>query len=421
MKSLFSLFLVLSILIITVSSCEKNTEDASKPMFLFKIRFGKGGSGLVYLSDKNGDIISEKAWKSGSTVTFYLPENYSSSYPNFTVTMFENTDNGLIKIRSYYDIIPGTDWEYFPNSLRIQYGNANVAFYNTPQHDNYILVTEESFIQFNTSLPNGITYPYFDNLYNMILVLGVNNGPNKYLKIDDALNHVYVDLSNMESSVEANVDIGNSSGKLSYKLYGVSYDNPCSTDKFLIGKDDEINPGISQLKIKYPPNMFELFKMYIRDEDGLNSWNQYTYGDIPKKLTRINADIHILNTSPVDCGLSTDGVFDYWGSVWKYEDADNNLFYWYVKGPKGQTKYKLPKIPELIKEKYPNLRRELFAIKSSFVCDYDGFTSFQELNHKYYALGACYFEDPPNFRMKYVYSVTKENVKIDIEDDYSRE
>ncbi len=410
--------LIITLFTISFSSCNKTNED-DKPPYLFKVRFGEGGSGVVFLSDKNGDIISEKAWKSNTIITFYLPENYSPPYTNFTVTAFKTDEIGLYKIKSYHDIIPGTYWKYFRNPRLFRYGYSMVIPQNIPYNDSYILASEDHFLQSHSPLFERIGYPYFENSFDMILVLGVNDGQNKYMKIDNALNQSYIDLSNMESSVEAIVNTETCSGELSYNLYGVSYDNPCSTDRYLIWKDENINPIMNQLKIKYPPDMFELFKTHIREEDGLYSWNQYTYGGIPSKVIKINADIDLLKTSPTDCELSTGGTYDYWSSTWRHEDENDNLFYWYVQGPKGQTKYTLPKIPELIKQNYPNLSRELFAIKSSYVCDYEGISSFQELNHKYYALGDCYYEDPPSFWIKYVYIDSKEKKEDAYYNDYS--
>ena len=418
-NAFFPFALMIAVFTISFSSCNKTNEDESKPAYLFKIRFSNGGSGVIFLSDKNGDIISEKVWKSSSIVTFYFPENYSLPYPNFTVTAFKTIESGKSEIRSYNDIIPGTYWKYFPNSRQVRYGYSQVVFDNTPLHDNFILASEDQFIQSNLPLSGGITYPYFDNFYNLILILGINDGQNKYIKIDNALNQDRIDLSNMESSVEAIVDTKTCSGELSYNLSGVSFDEPCSTDRYLIWKEESIIPIMNQLKIKYPPNMFELFKTQIREEEGLYSWSQYTYGDIPNKINKINATIDLLKTSPIDCELSTGGTYDFWGSTWMHEDEEDNTFYWYVQGPKGQSKYTLSKIPELIKQNYPNLSRELFTIKSSYVCDYDGFSSFQELNHKYYTLGDCYYEDPPSYWTKYVFIDSKEKREVVYDNDYS--
>ena len=210
------------------------------------------------------------------------------------------------------------------------------------------------------------------------------------------------------------------SNELSYQLTGISYENPCYTDRFLLLDEEGISSSTNQLNIKYPPNMFEVFKTRIREYNSYNSWHQYTYGDIPSKFERINADIQLVKTYPTDCEFSTQGTFDYWGATWIFEDENDHLYYWYIDGPKGQTKYSLPKMSELLKQDYPELKRVLFTHHSSLVCDYEGFASFHELNHKYYELDDCYFIDPPNFRMKYVYSVTKENVKIDIDEYYSR-
>lgn len=184
--------------------------------------------------------------------------------------------------------------------------------------------------------------------------------------------------------------------------------------------EEGISPSTDKLKIKYPPNMFEVFKTRIKEEDLFNSWNQYTYGDIPQKLERINADIQLVKTMPTDCELSTQGTYDFWGSVWTFEDENDHLFYWYIEGPKEQIKYSLPKIPESVKLEYPSLSRELFAHYSSLVCDYEGFTSFHELNHKYYEQDDCYFIDPPDFRSKYVYSVRKDKKEMEFDEDYSK-
>lgn len=422
-NSIIIISLISSILIISFSSCKKDNDEKddnipSSPSYLFKISFEDNylcqdcGPGIIFLSDNVGNVIAEQSWTTDTIIEFLMPQSKSISYQYFTVTILKKSFGDKMRFISYQKIEAGTSWVLKGNGSNPTepIGEVGISFSNIPIHDTYYLSSRRISRIGSSELTNNITTRYYNDPLDLLLILKINNGIDKYKDVDDVLNNTDIDLEQMQLCDEKTINIEAYQGSIGYYLSGYNNTASCNYGKYIIGQEDNYPPSTS-LILEYPSSLFNSYTFHIYERLENISYGQSTYGNIPNSAKKINAEFIQNSSSPSNFQIDPSGVFDRIGSNWLFEDESND-FIWLINGPADKTQYALPQLPSLINIKYPFLNSNSFIHQYTTLSDYEALSSYQEYNKKYFEDGECFSLEPKIYR-----SVTKysDRAIIDLE------
>lgn len=366
----------------------------------------------MFLSDEEDNIIAESLWEINSVIEFDLPEDYLLRSSNFSVTLVYERSEDNIYISTYLDISPGTVWYYSPSiSDNNSYlGYKDLLFENIPNHERYCFAVDDYSYNGSQTLAENFSYRYYNENHDALLLLKLDNELDKYIKINDVFNQTNVDLSDMQQCDEKVLASNSNTEPISYSLIGHNEISNCDYSHYDLGST-EVDAG-EPVNIEYPANTYDFFRTTIRQIKDNEYWTQMTFGDVPDEIGRIDADFELLKDSPSDFQINAEGTFDVFSSGWEYREK-NSRYYYYIHGPKDDTQLFLPKLSNLVKSKYLNLTRDDFSLWYSMIIDYNGISSYSELNSRFAETGYCFYNNPLDHRSKTLWNSSKNDFSED--------
>jgi hypothetical protein len=128
---------------------------------------------------------------------------------------------------------------------------------------------------------------------------------------------------------------------------------------------------------------------------GEKDWYQRTFGDIPESVEKINADISVVKSDPLDFEVSTSGVFDQ--CFVQFDDSLSNSYWTFYVNPNISSGSILI-MPSSVYAEYPELSGAYFKMRSVGVSDYLCVDSYQEWLELYFSTDGYYGDFCPEYR-----------------------
>lgn len=360
------------------------------------------GEGILFISDKDGNVLAERTWFGNESFTIDLPEDviYSDNISVTTITRRYRSGE-LIDLKTYLDVPIGSNWTWKGYPIYIWYYAENVVnfnFVNIPNNSGYIVSSSEDHRYQFESLPSTHNNRFIKSPMDFYLKLNTQPTPKYKWIYDVTAGNRTVDLSALSDLQLKTIDIP-TSGVADVRLDAFLMPEDRYSEMYTL--DRNWNENVSSVNVYYPPSTFTDFRTSI----GVSAssywyiyWQQVTYGAIPNTFEKITADFSF-NSASVDNFkiTTTSSDFDMIKSRWYIHLQDPYLgLYWEVFSPPSTNHYKLPYLSNSVLLSYPpSVNRESFQLWNAELIDHSELNTYKEvINAQFHA--SDYFYDVVN-------------------------
>ncbi len=391
MKYLFFNILILSFFLLFLSCSENSTgSDIDLSKFVFKSLendMQSGEEGIVFISDTDGNILAEAEWSGDATIELKkadgtdLPERLNFTRINIdifgTVYIYSNLN---LKTKKW--TTKGTS---YPGSGNYA-GEVQLNFNNIPNHQGYSVVS--SFRSRGST--SGTLYSKAYNIYlnpdNFFISLSIPDWGKRYHWLTDvqAGNTYDVDLGNMADMKMGFVNLPDQNRSHSLYLSGYLTTNDRTGVSYVLDRYNHYDDTfVSQMPYYYVETPFEEYcsRMYMDDEEENSYWYNVTYGSPATNFNKINADFDFGVITNSTAKINTTGEFDQLATYW-FSYTDDKYFYWNVYSGSGDSEHYLPKLPQMVYDKFPGLLTNSFQLGGGQISDYIGASSYDSFIEK---------------------------------------
>jgi hypothetical protein len=301
-----------------------------------------GTRGFLFISDKDGNLVSSIEFKNGDRVKLAAPY----SFDNFTLSEAYVSGNNVIEIYSFQEV-PRGQWTLIGNNsfpaligtIGLDFKNISSPYYYISSSGDSEFLYEKNFLDLNISkTPTKIFVREFNNAVNNYKIINdINTNGRQLISLDDV---------NTPLSIEKITVTGGNNKRGNVILYGF----PFGTDFKEYYKLGAFFSKSGVIQLEYPGTSFDLYgsSSFFKDDDiTLNSFQLGKKSD----LATIKAEVNFKSTSPLTATISTYGDFDMYAATWAYVNEKQNISeYWLIAGPPGRSQnVRLPDLPTEIK------------------------------------------------------------------------
>jgi hypothetical protein len=411
MKNLQLLIIPLLVFI----SCEE-TEETDVDLgdyHLFTASFEEGEfaddvTSFIFISDGDGNVLADSGFIGAASFELFADTSLSPPPDKIgvtTVTIVGNT-YGIV---TNLGIDKGSEWTWYnPYYEPESQGSSYYTFSNVSENNVSRVVLSSSGFSYRTTVDNtSSTYSldHYHTTEDVSIMAYKEDGTAIYTILEDVeIDQTYnIDLSTFLPATYK--IITNSTGEEcdDITLYGydaddsvIRYNRHRFTDRgYYEGQGWNENRDFF---VNYPPE-FSKFGTYITVGQyyvvGEKYWLQRRFGDIPESVEKINADISVIKSDPLDFEVSTNGVFDQW-SVSFNDSISNGNWAFYVNP--NISSGSIPIIPSSVYAEYPELSGASFKMRSVGAIDYLCVDSYQEWLELYFSTDGYYGDFCPEYR-----------------------
>jgi len=407
MRHYTSFILLLTFSLSLFSCSESSTEpevDLSKFVFTSADNWLRDGEeGIVFVSDTNGNILAEAEWTGNATIE--LKKADGSDLPerlNFTTIRL----NDYAEFITSYLNINSKRWTYrgynfFDNVYQVQ-----LNFNNIPNHDRYSLgsanITRTGNYLFSRS------YDIFFNPDDFLITLSTLDSGRKYtwlpnVETDSTYN---VDLSNMMTMKSGKVNLSEPSSNLSLHMSGyLEANNRTSSSYYLDSYSNFGDSVISQIPYYYVQSPFQEYRTTITlyDDDNRGDRYQSNYGAPISNFEKIDADFNFVNVTDSTLKINATGEFDLFSSGWYHRSSERSIII-YISSGSDQSEHYLSKFPQMVYDRFPEIKMGSFDMQFGLLKDYIGADSYDSFIEQTFGSGRRTAEVFDNYfgRGKYI-------------------
>ena len=358
--------------------------------YLFKATFtndwlsSESGPAIIFLSDLDGNVLSENTWYGNDSFEMFLDEGLTKSVLN-DINMISATivtgDTSRANINTYMNIPVGSSWTFnsFPWVDTDNPNTVELDFQNVPEHDGYVISSDwTSRISHSGSLSLPYNFSFYESPDDIYVKLNTVNNGVQYYWLNDVIGGSRLDdLSNMNTALSQTITLADNNG---YRIYldGSVDPNHRYGARRRLDYVRDYNFANS-INVYYPQDSFPDYvtSIYLIEQPYQEEWYQRTFGDIPNSVTKINADFEYISTSMDNFEISATGDYITTRSIWSTEGYSSTADYWYVNSDDEFTKYKLPTLPNSVEQLF-NIDRTGFGLWLTDIVDFPELSSYSE-------------------------------------------
>ena len=358
----------------------------------FENYFSPGETGImIFLSDQNGNLLSEK-WINGQTSVTLYPQQGTLFPATITETLvYTSPGEGgktMVHLYSYLQIMPASwIWKTFES---VSTGSAILNFTNVPPLTAYSISSYSGWIH-GDALSSAATINLGKDPDNIYLLMNTTGQGFRYKWLtgySPSSQHT-VDLSSMDTPLSKVIPIPGTSS-LHYQLNGYLPSGEHAKGYYTVDYGGGTGTYMDSVVLHFPATIFNDFEFNINSIDPSDShkqWYQYTFGTIPNSVGYLNGDISVLNSAPDNFHVQTSGTFDRLGSSWEANPIGPYRYQWTVYGAPTFTTFKFPVLPEDLAKVYTGFSADSLKLSSVEIKEFSQISSYYDLIQKMFVSG----------------------------------
>ena len=363
---------------------------------------------FLVVSDEDGEILADTSFQ--GDVSFNLSTDQNVNAPDkINITLIGMDTWGQLAVTTNLSVDKGANWTWDnPHHDRPEIvGSSHYTFSNVSENNisRVVLSSNGRISRFSVSPTSTYSLSHYHLIEDVSIMAYKQDGTAIYTILEDVqIEQTYnVDLSTF---LPANYKIitnstGEDSDNITLQAVDVDesviqYNRHRFTDRgYIEGLGWNTN---GDFFVNYPSE-FSKFGTGIGVGQyyavGEKSWFQSTWGDIPESVEKINADITLVKSDPLDFEVSTNGIFDQW-SV-SFADSLSNINWTFYINP-NISSASIPILPSSVYAEYPELSSAYFIMTSIGAVDYLCVDSYQEWLELYFSTDGYYSDFCPQYR-----------------------
>jgi hypothetical protein len=358
----------------------------------FENYFSPGETGImIFLSDQNGNLLSEK-WINGQTsVTLYPLQGFL--FPATITETLVYTSPGedgktIVHLYSYLQIMPASwIWKTFESATT---GQAILNSTHVPAHTAYSISSYYAWIH-GAALSSSETIKLGKDPDNIYFLMNTADQGFRYKWLTGAEpgNQYPVDLSSMETPLSRVIPVPGSS-KLSYQLNGYLPSGEHAKGYYTVDYGEEKGTYTDSVTLHFPESIFNDFEFNINSIDPSDSskqWYTYTFGTIPASISHLDGDISVTDPASDHFRLQTTGTFDRLGSSWEANPIGPYRYQWTVYGAPTVTTFTFPVLPDDLAMVYTGFSADSLKLSSVEIKEFSQISSYHDLIEKMFVSG----------------------------------
>ena len=368
-------------LLVFISCEEKEESDLDLGDYhLFTATFEEGEfdedvTSFIFISDGDGNVLADSGFIGAASFGLFADTSLSPPPDKIVVTTVTKRTNGNFDILTNLGVDKGSEWTWYdPYYEPESQGSSYYTFSNVSENNVSRVVLSSKGFYYRTTVDNtSSTYSlgHYHTTEDVSIMAYKEDGTAIYTILEDVqIEQTYnVDLSTF---LPANYKIiTNSTGEDCDNIIlqavdeddsVIQYNRHRFTDRgYIEGLGWNTN---GDFFVNYPSE-FSKFGTGIGVGQyyavGEKSWFQRTWGDIPESVEKINADITLVKSDPLDFEVSTNGVFDRWDA--HFADSLSNINWTFYINP-NISSASIPILPSSVYAEYPELSSAYFIMTS---------------------------------------------------------
>ena len=363
---------------------------------------------FLVISDEDGEILADTSFQ--GDVSFNLSTDQNVNAPDkINITLIGMDTWGQLAVTTNLSVDKGANWTWDnPYHDRPEIvGSSHYTFSNVSENNisRVVLSSNGRNSRFSVSPTSTYSLDHYHLIEDVSIMAYKQDGTAIYTILEDVqIEQTYnVDLSTF---LPANYKIitnstGEDSDNITLQAVDVNesviqYNRHRFTDRgYIEGLGWNTN---GDFFVNYPSE-FSKFGTGIGVGQysvvGEKSWFQRTWGDIPESVEKINADITLVKSDPLDFEVSTNGVFDRWDA--HFADSLSNINWTFYINP-NISSASIPILPSSVYAEYPELSSAYFIMTSIGAVDYLCVDSYQEWLELYFSTDGYYGDFCPEYR-----------------------
>ena len=364
---------------------------------------------FLVVSDEDGEILADTSFQ--GDVSFNLRTDQNVNAPDkINITLIRMTEGGQLAVTTNLSVDKGANWTWDnPHHDRPEIvGSSHYTFSNVSENNisRVVLSSNGRISRFSVSPTSTYSLSHYHLIEDVSIMAYKQDGTAIYTILEDVqIEQTYnVDLSTF---LPANYKIitnstGEDSDNITLQAVDVNesviqYNRHRFTDRgYIEGLGWNTN---GDFFVNYPSE-FSKFGTLISVGQyrvvGEKDWGERTWGDIPESVEKINADITLVKSDPLDFEVSTNGVFDQW-SV-SFVDSLSNSNWTFFINP-NISSASIPILPSSVYAEYPELSSAYFIMRSIGAIDYLCVDSYQEWLELYFSTDGYHLDFCPKYRV----------------------
>ena len=404
------LFFILP-LFIWVSCEEESSEEFSTDLITATFKNGyclPDNNSFLVVSSEDGEILADTSFQGDAS--FNLSTADSVNAPDkINITLIRMTEWGALSVTTNLSVDKGANWTWdnpYHDEPEV-IGNSYYTFSNVSENNisRVVLSSKGNRNRFSVDPSNTYGLSHYHQIEDVSIMAYKEDGTAIYTILEDVqIEQTYnLDLSTF---LPANYKIiTNSTGEdcdnislqaINVDDSAIQYNRHTFTDRgYIEGLGWNTN---GEFFVNYPSE-FSKFGTGIGvgqyNVVGEKSWFQRTWGDIPESVEKINADITLVKSDPLDFEVSTNGVFDQW-SVHFDDSLSNSNWTFYINPNISSSS--IPIMPSSVYTEYPELSSAFFKMTSIGAVDFLCVDSIQEWLELYFSTDGYYLDFCPQYR-----------------------
>ena len=350
---------------------------------------------FLVISDEDGEILADTSFQ--GDVSFNLSTDQNVNAPDkINITLIGMSTWGQLAVTTNLSVDKGANWTWDnPHHDRPEIvGSSHYTFSNVSENNisRVVLSSNGRNSRFSVSPTSTYSLDHYHLIEDVSIMAYKQDGTAIYTILEDVqIEQTYnVDLSTF---LPANYKIitnstGVDSGNILLQAVDVDesfiiYNRHRLTDR---GNIEGLGWNTNGDFFVNYPSEFSKFGTGIGVGQysvvGEKSWFQRTWGDIPESVEKINADITLVKSDPLDFEVSTNGVFDRWDA--HFADSLSNINWTFYINP-NISSASIPILPSSVYAEYPELSSAYFIMRSIGAVDYLCVDSYQEWLELYFS------------------------------------
>jgi|TARA_B110001454_G_scaffold95206_1_gene90384 hypothetical protein len=399
-------------LLIWVSCEEESPEEIETNLITATFKNGfclPDFNSFLVVSDEDGEILADTSFQGDVSFNLRTDENVNAP-DKINITLIRMTEWGTLAVTTNLSIDKGANWTWdnpYHDEPESQ-GSSYYTFSNVSENNVSRVVLSSKGFYYRTTVDNtSSTYSlnHYHTTEDVSIMAYKEDGTAIYTILEDVqIEQTYnVDLSTFLPATYK--IITNSTGEEcdNITLHGydaddsvIRYNRHRFTDRgYVDGGGWNAN---GDCFVNYPSE-FSKFGTHITVGQyavvGEKDWYQRTFGDIPESVEKINADISVVKSDPLDFEVSTSGVFDQ--CFVQFDDSLSNSYWTFYVNPNISSGSILI-MPSSVYAEYPELSGAYFKMRSVGVSDYLCVDSYQEWLELYFSTDGYYGDFCPEYR-----------------------
>ena len=399
-------------LLIWVSCDEESPEEIETNLITATFKNGfcpPDFKSFLVVSDEDGEILADTSFQGDVSFNLRTDENVNAP-DKINITLIKMAEWGELAVTTNLSIDKGSNWTWGnpyhdePESK----GSSYYTFSNVSENNVSRVVLSSKGFDYRGTV-NNTSSTYSLNHYHATEDVSI-----MAYKLDGTA--IYTILEDVQIEQTYNVDLSTFL-PATYKIITNSTGEECDnitlhgydTDDSFIGYnkhrftdrgyyEGQNWNGNGDFFVNYPPE-YSKFGTHITVGQywvvGEKDWYQRTFGDIPESVEKINADISVIKSDPLEFEVSTNGIFDMW--YISFNDSISNGS-WTFYGDPNISSGSILVMPSSVYAEYPELSGAYYKMRSVRVTDYLCVDSYQEWLELYFSTDGYYGDFCPEFR-----------------------